>query len=484
MTISPASFAQEFTAWFGERRMSKSALAAKVGTNRVSIRFWLTGRAFPRDEYCEKLYTLTGLNCFGPGRNEARAEHERLIPAAVIKNRRSKYRANLELFRGRARASWRKRYEGQRQFVSTEELDTLRKDPRKKKNVCRVCGEVLLDVGPHLAPSHDDMEIADYKEKWGFNRSRNATRSESTNEKQSAAMRRIRHKPPKWTQKLLSRAQEASLLTNQPGSARLEERLNARGKRLAARPQHWKRTASGEIVTDTRIAQLRLRGKSVVEIAATLGMWPAPVWNRLERMGFPRRGRVFVHGEPVTAKHFLALISDFSLTVEQAAQLSGISVDWARRVVRGKALASLSPRVAKRILKARHELTKEFRRKPAAGKLGGRPKRLTLGDELEVPKKYGDLRAELKSLRVWIHEQDRAPSNGDIWDKLCAQFRSEALRALQFWPQFFAWIEKKYDARAFRQGSWAPHDIAVGFLAADYGASESVIAHVLSHQPA
>jgi len=38
--------------------------------------------------------------------------------------------------------------------------------------------------------------------------------------------------------------------------------LNARGQRLAARPQLWKHTRDGDVVTDARIAQMRLAGKT------------------------------------------------------------------------------------------------------------------------------------------------------------------------------------------------------------------------------
>lgn len=235
------TFSIKLKDWMDAQKLTMTALAIQLGTNRVSVRYWIAGRAFPRDEFCEKLFTVTHLDCFGPGRDEAREEHERSIPADVRKQRKAKYDANADLYRSRALASSRKRYEARRQFVSTEEREALRKDPRQRKNVCRECGEILADVGPHLRPSHD-MTVDAYKEKWGFLRSRNATRSEETQQKQSAAMRRTKHKPPKWTHDFLRVAQEASLKTNRPGSARLEERLNARGKRLEARPKYWKRT--------------------------------------------------------------------------------------------------------------------------------------------------------------------------------------------------------------------------------------------------
>ncbi len=471
-----------FATWFDRQGLSMSAFAAKSGTNRVSIKHWLRGEAFPRDEYCEKLHAITGLDCFGPGREAARAEHERLIPPQVKNDRKAKYVANAALFRKRSRDSWRKSYEGQRQFVTpAAELDALRADPRKRKNVCRECGEILRDVGRHLWPAHK-LTAAEYKEKWGFLRSRNATRSESTNKKQSAVMKRKKHRPPKWTHERLADAVRASVRTNKKGTGRLEKRLNARGKRLGARPQYWKRTRAGDVVTDARVAQMRLASKSVPEIAVATEMTATPVFFRLKRMGYPKRARVFLHGEPVGWKHFHDLRSDFNLTNEQAAQRLGVSIDWTRRRLKPKRKGeALSLKLAKRLLKVRAELLAEFKKKPAS-RQGGRPKPLAPSEEAGLRTKYDRLHQELRALRDWIREQQPAPSVSATWDWLCDGFRARTLQALQLWPQFFRYIEKNYDSRDFNQGQWIPRDLAIAFLAEDFGLTEPSLAFILTHR--
>jgi transcriptional regulator with XRE-family HTH domain len=381
-------------------------------------------------------------------------------------------------------ASYRKRYEAQREFVDPPELETLRKDPRQRKNVCRECGEILDDVGPHLSQRHEGLDIDTYKERWGFLRSRNATRSPETQAKQSAAMKKGKHRPPKSTHELLPLAQKASLKTNVPGSARLEERLNARGKVLGARPQFWKRTSDGDVVTDARIAQLRLRGWNIEEIAGRLGMTPAPVFNRLKRLGFPRRARVFQYGEPITGKSFVALVYDFDLTVEDAAERVGISMDWANRLMRGKGSHWLSYDVARGVVRARGKLLRTFRLKPTIGEKGvGRPKRMPAADELRMVKRYDQLHADLKVLRDWIRKQDRTPTFAAIWDQLCRWFRTRHLRALQFSPGFFAWVERTYLDPAFRTGTWTPHELAREFVAFEFGVKEGLAAYVLTHRP-
>ncbi len=487
---SLTTFAQQFQAWWKtqETYAHNSDLAAEVGTNRVSVRFWLAGRAFPRDKYCDKLHGITGLDCFGPGRTAARAEHERLIPPEVSADRRSKYQGNADVFRKRALTSWRKRRERERQFVSEEELAALRKNPRERKNVCRECGEILRDVGPHLWPRHK-MKIAEYKKKWRFLRSRNAVRSQETNKEQSDVMKREwkrkgkreRKRKRDWLREHQPAAVEASLRTNRPGSARLEERLDMQERRLAARPKHWKRGRDGDVVTDAKIAQLRLAGYSVPEIAAALGMTLAPVFYRLRRMGFPGRARVFLHGEPVGWKHYRELCSDFDLTNEKAAKLLGISEDWLRRKLKPRRKAeALSPKLAKRLLKVRAELLAELRRTPAAGPQGGRPRQLPASDKAELPAKYDALRSELKVFRSRLREHREAP-RGATWDWLCERFRAGELPTLKLWPQFFAWLARKSYLSTFREASWIPRDLAIHFLADDYGASETVIAYVVSH---
>src|ERR1700678_3176011 len=115
-----AAFAREFGAWLHAEQITLTALAEKLGTNRVSVRHWRTGQSFPRDEFCDKLFEISGgkLTAFGAGRDAARSVHEQSIPASVKYERREKYNANPELYRGRALKSWRKGYNAKRQYVS------------------------------------------------------------------------------------------------------------------------------------------------------------------------------------------------------------------------------------------------------------------------------------------------------------------------------------------------------------------------------
>jgi hypothetical protein len=456
--ISSVNSFAEFAAWFRQKDITKSALAAAVGTNRVSIRLWLTGRTFPRDEYCTKLFEITHLDCFSPAnRAEMRAEHERLIPPEIKQKRRAKYQTNADVFRKRSLSSWRKRRERQRQFVLGAELAELRKDPRKRKNVCRECGQILRDIGPHLCPRHG-MKVAQYKENWGFLRSRNATRSEETTRKQKDAMKH--HHPPKWTRKLLPKAAKASKLTNQPGSARLEERLNARdrgrgGKKFRARPKQQKR---GDIVTDARIVRLHLRGKGLKEIAVSTGRSSTAISLRLKRIGYDGRNHAYFHGDEVGPRHFRDYCADFKLIVPQAAADVAIGIDWAYARMNSKHRDNpFTSDLGSRLIRAREKRTAIFRLKPATAK-GGRPKMLPPSEISSLQGKYPILLKELQELRA-------RPSGVGLWAWLCDEFRVNRMPLMKRWPAFFDWAEKNL------VGTWKPNDLARQFLSADYDVS-------------
>jgi hypothetical protein len=73
-----ASFAEALRGWFGRqttfRRQLDLAVALRVEPRTVSK--WFRGQGFPNDHWCDRLYKLSGLECFSPeGRIAARREH-------------------------------------------------------------------------------------------------------------------------------------------------------------------------------------------------------------------------------------------------------------------------------------------------------------------------------------------------------------------------------------------------------------------------
>jgi transcriptional regulator with XRE-family HTH domain len=206
-----------------------------------------------------------------------------------------------------------------------------------------------------------------------------------------------------------------------------------------------------------------------------------PVFWRLKRMAFPRRDRVFSHGEPVNWKNLVAVVNDYHLTTEQVVERTGLSEAWVNRLMRGEGREWMSAPVARVIRNLHDDLLTQFRRKPAAGERGGRPKLLPPSDERKMIERYKCLLRDLKTLRTWIRAQTRAPSTGRIWDWLCECFRSGQLRALQFSPHFFDWVRKNYNGDYFRSGGWVPRDLALELVAFEFDVPKSFVPDFLSH---
>jgi transcriptional regulator with XRE-family HTH domain len=88
---SGASFAQFLRAWLYTQNLyaTQAEFAAALGVSLETVQWWLTARSFPGDPFCDKLYSITQLDCFSPtGRIAARREHEQkrgLSHSAILK---------------------------------------------------------------------------------------------------------------------------------------------------------------------------------------------------------------------------------------------------------------------------------------------------------------------------------------------------------------------------------------------------------------
>ncbi len=226
---------------------------------------------------------------------------------------------------------------------------------------------------------------------------------------------------------------------------RLELGDRKRGKAL---PDLWKKTAGGHTITDFEIARLCLRGKKTAEIAQHLGLSEKSIQMRRLRIGFPTgRPCLFEHGKPLTGQDALNLCTDYDKTKKEIAERLGVSQNWMSVVARNPD-RPLTAELGNRVLKADRNLLETFRVKRTIGE-SGRPKHLPTSKENKLPERYGDLLSDLQALRDWIRTHDTRPKWDRIWEWLCQQSRAGQLRALLFWPQFFAWIEKNQDGVPF-----------------------------------
>ena len=397
--------------------------------------------------------------------------------------RRANYRKNRE----RRRAEMRERYHSNGQFVTPEELEACREDPRKARTirgddfiVCLECGELLEKLTrPHL--KIHGMTAAEYKAQPGpdgvtrrYNK--NASLSSISAQRKHARIAKEQHLGQMGRRHILHGEEIIATRGKRDMSLqyRLEQGDRKRGKAL---PDLWKKTAGGHTITDFEIARLCLRGKKTAEIAQHLGLSDKPIQMRRRRMGFPAgRPCLFEHGKPLTGQDALNLCTDYDKTKKEIAERLDVSQQWMSTIARNPD-RPLTVELGNRVLKADRNLLETFRVKRTIGE-SGRPKHLPTSKENKLPERYGDLLSDLQALRDWIRTHDTRPKWDRIWEWLCQQSRAGQLRALLFWPQFFAWIEKNQDGVPFfndgELSSDIPSDIAIEFLAKSFDVSESL----------
>jgi hypothetical protein len=85
------------------------------------------------------------------------------------------------------------------------------------------------------------------------------------------------------------------------------------------------------------------------------------------------------------------------------------------------------------------------------------------------------MKRDLKVLHRFLKDQGERPSLTDVWSALCRLRRRGSIQILFFWPEFFRWLAKSYNDRAFLAADWVPGDLAIEFLAEEYGASAETI---------
>ncbi len=405
---------------------------------------------------------------------------ERRAKVRKRERERQSYRRHAEKIKARARA-WRR---AQHTPVSEEQLQACRRDPRlafssagKQWIICLECGERHKQLANHLRCMHDRMTSDQYRKKWGYNKGQGLV-SASLGNWRSRLWRRRRH--GRWLAG--HRPTAAQLVASRgPRETRIQCRLDRRDRMAGkAQPFLWKHGPTG-LVTDAEIAKLRLRGKEQEEIAQIVGLSSGSVVGvRLRKMGFPKAGPhgsagLFLHGELLTGQRLNKLCRDFGMTKKQMAKALLTRLRAVYYYTTGaKKHRALQSDFAGRVIAVRQNLLTEFRRRGATAK-GGRPRLLLPSEKAELPSKRRALRAELSALRKWLREQDGRVSSRDVWDWLCSQSRSGVMRTLLFWPQFHEWVKRSYDQISFHQGQWIPYDLAIQFLADEYGASEETI---------
>jgi transposase len=144
----------------------------------------------------------------------------------------------------------------------------------------------------------------------------------------------------------------------------------------------------------------------------------------------------------------------------------------------------LSAKMGGRILVFWRGLKDRWHTQSASPK-GGQPKKLLPSEQAALRRRYQSLQKDLKRLNAWLRA-DRVYSRRRAREWICEQAERGRLRTLLFWPKFFRWVEEGFDLEGvgvdrptFLQGQWTPSEVALDFLAGDYGLAPRTVADLV-----
>jgi hypothetical protein len=146
----------------------------------------------------------------------------------------------------------------------------------------------------------------------------------------------------------------------------------------------------------------------------------------------------------------------------------------------------LSAKMGDRVLSLWKAL-KDKRQTQSASPKGGRPRNLLPSEESALPRRYQSLRKDLKSLLAWLRDEDGHVTMRRVREWICEQAQQGRMRTLLIWPEFFKWAGKGFDPQqgtgmdhaTFLRGDWRPNELALEFLAQDYGLAPSTVKRLI-----
>jgi len=369
-----------------------------------------------------------------------------------------------------------------RQHVNAAELEECLEDPRKAKTiagpdviVCLECGAKLKRLGDHV--KLHGMTAAEYKRKpapggqvprYSTGSSLSATNLHDSRSKKAKSLHLAENLPAQHL--IQSRGPSG------PWKMSLEGRLNQRDtnpRKGKGRPDLWRITSEGQVVTDALIAQWRLDGMTKKDIAQHVGIkGGSSLGERLHRMGFPPGDAcLFRYGEPIAGRHIRDLCSDFGMMKKELAEKMRVS--YCNLVTRSCSDKPISIRFAQRVLDVRPKLAEQYHQ--ATKKRGRRPRTFP-SEEISICASYKKLKDDLKVLQKWLEQKGKDVPMSMVWTWLCERSRDGTIRLL-FWPEFLEWITTDSDHAKLAYAS--PYVLAQQLLAKTRDVSEGTIKSIL-----
>lgn len=377
--------------------------------------------------------------------------------------------------------------------VSPAEWGRYKNDPHReeKKNdcfvVCRECAQRHSVLQRHITAKHH-IPVERYIQKWG--------------------------NPPLVAlslRDLFRRTRAGKPHKYARGKKYLGENVRGNERTEGDRDRHSRREVPP--TDDATLAQCRLGGKSIMEIAAEADLTHAAVVRRLKDLGFPSgRAYRFIHGEPVSKKHFDDLRNDFDVEAKEIIGAVGENPAYEgnKRLVRptggwrtgsvgaprdlyGCLLNHLKRRDPEEILLARFanivlDARKRWTEAFCFDYRGGRRRIRCFrqSEARELPRLIHILRKPLTDLRVCLREQDSSIEPDDILNWICEQSRMEVARSapqgfrrLMFlWPALGCLVDQK--GFAWLVSQQRINMVIYELLARDYDATAHAISQCAS----
>jgi hypothetical protein len=392
-------------------------------------------------------------------------------------------------------------------------LEVYQADPLREEHlgqtafvVCRECGWRGKDLHHHIRKTHR-IEIAAYEEKWKYaplvaqdTRDAAGSRKKEWGElhenkyfhtkdginkhyelEPGQGLTVLRALPPAQQNTLRQRAD-----LKRGKHLRGRSRADRRGQYFDRKSRTWASKPPGD---DATIVELRLAGKTYREIGDEVDRTGGAAQKIAKLCGFPPSGSPcsFLHGEPLTKRHFLELCEDFGQSKKAVIKAAGLGyasvMNWLGQLQDQDVLPR---KMAGAFFELQHKWIDSYCIKNVAGK----DVRDFLTSELRnLPVLQSQLRTGLQAVRAWLRSAGTDVQPTEMLNWICRQARSEVassrlsasvaceFRTLLFmWPRF-----KELGQKKPRQLAGQRHidEVANELLGLDYGAATARIAQAV-----
>lgn len=414
----------------------------------------------------------------------------------------------------RARTKHHQQEKRNQNCVPLEELKLYQDDPLRETHlgitdyvVCRECGWEGQRLYHHVRKLHKLTPDA-YSEKWNYpplvapNYRLRASEEKKHWHQADPEKRKFFHtKDGENKRHVLVRGEAVHAGANKPATPAQRRAWIEQGQRLAGKPRHDRRGkkligsnrqsgtwVDAPPVDDARIAELRLAGKTYREIGDEVDRAGAAVQKITKLCGFPAGVACkFLHGEPLTKRHFLELCKDFGQSKKAVIEAAGLGyASIMSHLWKMEDQDVFSTKVGGAFFDLQRKWTDSHCIKNVAGK---EVRELLTSELRNLPALQSRLRTGLQALRAWLRSASKDLQPTEMLNWICAQARLEVaasrtttepqreFRTLLFmWPRLKELCQKP----GLLAGKRHIDQVANELLGLDYGAATARITQAVA----